>query len=245
MPTHMVTSSLHWTLVAMAVWMQLQTSVERISESPSFFKVPPSTCLCLTLHSQVFLITSCYSVFELLWSKCCWWESVIKPCRVTMALSAVYHLAAPLSEYSLTFPVKGLIFILLIVFNEAPALIAPPPMCHKPLYKHGGVLLTPAQRRSSECDKWNMLFLTLTSPTVWFVSLQPENEEKSIMYDNIGANVCMGDHKVTAGLRPHIHSLWFQGLKHQATNIQVSTSKYRNHLENVQLVIWKNVWMRS
>lgn len=142
-PTHMVTSSLHWTLVAMAVWMQLQTSVERISESPSFFKVPPSTCLCLTLHSQVFLITSCYSVFELLWSKCCWWESVIKPCRVTMALSAVYHLAAPLSEYSLTFPVKGLIFILLIVFNEAPALIAPPPMCHKPLYKHGGVLLTP------------------------------------------------------------------------------------------------------
>lgn len=30
-----------------------------------------------------------------------------------------------------------------------------------------------------------------------FVSLQPENEEKSIVYDNIGSNVCMGDHKVT------------------------------------------------
>eukprot|EP00064_Thunnus_orientalis_P002617 superscaffoldBa00000197_g2624 len=28
-----------------------------------------------------------------------------------------------------------------------------------------------------------------------FVSLQPENEEKSIVYDNIGPNVCMGDHK--------------------------------------------------
>lgn len=29
--------------------------------------------------------------------------------------------------------------------------------------------------------------------------LQPENEEKSVVYDNIGPNVCMGDHKVTTG----------------------------------------------
>lgn len=29
-----------------------------------------------------------------------------------------------------------------------------------------------------------------------FVCLQPESEEKSVVYDNIGPNVCMGDHKV-------------------------------------------------
>lgn len=27
---------------------------------------------------------------------------------------------------------------------------------------------------------------------------QPENEEKYLVYDNIGPNVCMGDHKVTS-----------------------------------------------
>lgn len=40
----------------------------------------------------------------------------------------------------------------------------------------------------------------LDRTTFDFVSLQPENEEKSIVYDNIGPNVCMGDHKVT---QPH------------------------------------------
>lgn len=34
--------------------------------------------------------------------------------------------------------------------------------------------------------------------------LQPENEEKSVVYDNIGPNVCMGDHKVTT----HLHCVW-------------------------------------
>lgn len=50
-------------------------------------------------------------------------------------------------------------------------------------------------------------FVLISSPsspkktTLDFVCLQPENEEKSVVYDNIGPNVCMGDHKVTT--RPH------------------------------------------
>ena len=44
---------------------------------------------------------------------------------------------------------------------------------------------------------WLLLALLASHCDFLFVSQQPENEERSIVYDNIGPNVCMGDHKVT------------------------------------------------
>lgn len=40
------------------------------------------------------------------------------------------------------------------------------------------------------------LHLITTIKSCFCVRLQPESEEKSVVYDNIGPNVCMGDHKV-------------------------------------------------
>lgn len=119
--------------------------------------------------------------------------------------------------------------ILLIVFNEAAVLTAHPWMCHKLWYKPvmtalckhtqgcaesascggggggGGVggCVTVAQRASPWTQ--HMLIWRLLSLFFLCVFLQPENEEKSIVYDNIGPNVCMGDHKVTKGAPPPPH----------------------------------------
>lgn len=42
---------------------------------------------------------------------------------------------------------------------------------------------------------------------IYFFS-QPENEEKNLVYDNIGPNVCMGDHKVTSQAYPTSGLCW-------------------------------------
>uniref|UniRef100_A0A669CK42 inositol-polyphosphate 5-phosphatase n=1 Tax=Oreochromis niloticus TaxID=8128 RepID=A0A669CK42_ORENI len=54
------------------------------------------------------------------------------------------------------------------------------------------------QYMNTRCPAW--CDRILMSPSARDMLLKPENEEKSIVYDNIGPNVCMGDHKVT---QPH------------------------------------------
>lgn len=47
------------------------------------------------------------------------------------------------------------------------------------------------------CLLWYGKYCTFTNELFYlFYYLQPETEEKSMTYDNIGPNVCMGDHKV-------------------------------------------------
>uniref|UniRef100_A0A3B5B6B7 inositol-polyphosphate 5-phosphatase n=1 Tax=Stegastes partitus TaxID=144197 RepID=A0A3B5B6B7_9TELE len=46
---------------------------------------------------------------------------------------------------------------------------------------------------NTRCPAW--CDRILMSPSARDLVLKPENEEKSIVYDNIGPNVCMGDHK--------------------------------------------------
>lgn len=55
------------------------------------------------------------------------------------------------------------------------------------------------QRRFSH-SRWAQIVLDVL--TLWNhrVCPQPENEEKTVVYNNIGPNVCMGDHKVTVQL---------------------------------------------
>uniref|UniRef100_A0A8C9XWI3 inositol-polyphosphate 5-phosphatase n=1 Tax=Sander lucioperca TaxID=283035 RepID=A0A8C9XWI3_SANLU len=49
------------------------------------------------------------------------------------------------------------------------------------------------QYMNTRCPAW--CDRILLSPSARDLALKPENEEKSIVYDNIGPNVCMGDHK--------------------------------------------------
>ncbi|XP_029376445.1 type I inositol 1,4,5-trisphosphate 5-phosphatase isoform X1 [Echeneis naucrates] len=49
------------------------------------------------------------------------------------------------------------------------------------------------QYMNTRCPAW--CDRILMSPSARDLVLKPENEEKSIVYDNIGPNVCMGDHK--------------------------------------------------
>uniref|UniRef100_I3JKQ5 inositol-polyphosphate 5-phosphatase n=1 Tax=Oreochromis niloticus TaxID=8128 RepID=I3JKQ5_ORENI len=49
------------------------------------------------------------------------------------------------------------------------------------------------QYMNTRCPAW--CDRILMSPSARDMLLKPENEEKSIVYDNIGPNVCMGDHK--------------------------------------------------
>ncbi|XP_068582872.1 inositol polyphosphate-5-phosphatase A isoform X2 [Cebidichthys violaceus] len=49
------------------------------------------------------------------------------------------------------------------------------------------------QYMNTRCPAW--CDRILLSPSARDLVLKPENEEKSIVYDNIGPNVCMGDHK--------------------------------------------------
>ncbi|CAB1443868.1 unnamed protein product [Pleuronectes platessa] len=49
------------------------------------------------------------------------------------------------------------------------------------------------QYMNTRCPAW--CDRILMSPSARELVLKPENEEKSIVYDNIGPNVCMGDHK--------------------------------------------------
>uniref|UniRef100_A0A8C6K6L0 inositol-polyphosphate 5-phosphatase n=1 Tax=Nothobranchius furzeri TaxID=105023 RepID=A0A8C6K6L0_NOTFU len=50
---------------------------------------------------------------------------------------------------------------------------------------------------NTRCPAWCDRILMSQSARDLF--LKPENEEKSLVYDNIGPNVCMGDHKVLTG----------------------------------------------
>lgn len=67
-------------------------------------------------------------------------------------------------------------------------------------YKTGRQLVTAVSTPgcgSCVCSACNTsLHLVATIKKAAFVCLQPESEEKSVVYDNIGPNVCMGDHKV-------------------------------------------------
>ncbi|KAJ0004936.1 hypothetical protein NQD34_011150, partial [Periophthalmus magnuspinnatus] len=49
------------------------------------------------------------------------------------------------------------------------------------------------QYMNTRCPAW--CDRIVMSPSARDLVLKPENEEKSIVYDNIGPNVCMGDHK--------------------------------------------------
>ncbi|XP_047207086.1 inositol polyphosphate-5-phosphatase A-like isoform X1 [Girardinichthys multiradiatus] len=49
------------------------------------------------------------------------------------------------------------------------------------------------QYMTTRCPAW--CDRILMSPSAKDLVVKPENEEKSIVYDNIGPNVCMGDHK--------------------------------------------------
>ncbi|CAL9687343.1 unnamed protein product [Knipowitschia caucasica] len=49
------------------------------------------------------------------------------------------------------------------------------------------------QYMTTRCPAW--CDRVLMSPSARDLVFKPENEEKSIVYDNIGPNVCMGDHK--------------------------------------------------
>uniref|UniRef100_A0A3Q2CMC2 inositol-polyphosphate 5-phosphatase n=1 Tax=Cyprinodon variegatus TaxID=28743 RepID=A0A3Q2CMC2_CYPVA len=49
------------------------------------------------------------------------------------------------------------------------------------------------QYMNTRCPAW--CDRILMSPSAKDLVVKPENEEKSILYDNIGPNVCMGDHK--------------------------------------------------
>uniref|UniRef100_A0AAQ6IF35 inositol-polyphosphate 5-phosphatase n=1 Tax=Anabas testudineus TaxID=64144 RepID=A0AAQ6IF35_ANATE len=53
------------------------------------------------------------------------------------------------------------------------------------------------QYMNTRCPAW--CDRILMSPSARELVLKPENEERSTVYDNIGPNVCMGDHKVTTG----------------------------------------------
>ncbi|XP_010772391.1 type I inositol 1,4,5-trisphosphate 5-phosphatase [Notothenia coriiceps] len=46
---------------------------------------------------------------------------------------------------------------------------------------------------NTRCPAW--CDRILLSASARDLVLKPENEEKSVVYDNIGPNVCMGDHK--------------------------------------------------
>uniref|UniRef100_A0A671V247 inositol-polyphosphate 5-phosphatase n=1 Tax=Sparus aurata TaxID=8175 RepID=A0A671V247_SPAAU len=56
------------------------------------------------------------------------------------------------------------------------------------------------QYMNTRCPAW--CDRILLSASARDLVLKPENEEKSVVYDNIGPNVCMGDHKVTMGALP-------------------------------------------
>ncbi|CAG6017927.1 unnamed protein product [Menidia menidia] len=49
------------------------------------------------------------------------------------------------------------------------------------------------QYMNTRCPAW--CDRILMSPSATDLGLKLENEEKSVVYDNIGPNVCMGDHK--------------------------------------------------
>ncbi|CAB1312488.1 unnamed protein product, partial [Coregonus sp. 'balchen'] len=49
------------------------------------------------------------------------------------------------------------------------------------------------QYMNTRCPAW--CDRVLMSATAKDLVLKPENEEKNLVYDNIGPNVCMGDHK--------------------------------------------------
>ncbi|XP_034040298.1 inositol polyphosphate-5-phosphatase A-like [Thalassophryne amazonica] len=64
---------------------------------------------------------------------------------------------------------------------------------------------------NTRCPAW--CDRILMSSSARDLVLKPENEDKSVVYDNIGPNVCMGDHKpvflsfrITAGAGKCCHS---------------------------------------